>query len=58
MVTSNTWVYTIGMKLRIEIGNRMQRFTLGFFKTRDPGDVAGVALQDVNNFEGIFGHSF
>gem|GEM_PF-2000352 len=36
MIASNVWVYTISTKLRIEIGNRMQRFTLGFFKTRDP----------------------
>jgi len=57
MVRSNIWVYDLSTKLRIKLGNRIQRFSLGFFKTRDPGEIAGVVLQDVANFEGIFGHS-
>jgi len=57
MVTSNLWVYGLANKLRIKLGNRIQRFSLGFFKKRDPGDIAAVLLQDVANFEGIFGHS-
>jgi len=57
MVRSNSWVYDLSTQLRIRLGNRIQRFSLGFFKTRDPGEIAGVVLQDVANFEGIFGHS-
>jgi len=57
MVRSNLWVYDLSTKLRIKLGNRIQKFSLGFFKTRDPGEIAGVVLQDVANFEGIFGHS-
>jgi len=57
MVRSNVWVYDLSTKLRIKLGNRIQRFSLGFFKTRDPGEIASVILQDVANFEGIFGHS-
>jgi len=57
MVRSNVWVYDLSTKLRIKLGNRMQKFSLGFFKTRDPGEIAGVVLQDVANFESIFGHS-
>jgi len=57
MTRSNLWVYDLSTKLRIKLGNRIQKFSLGFFKTRDPGEIAGVVLQDVANFEGIFGHS-
>lgn len=58
MVTSNIWVYELSYRLRINLGNRIQKFSLGFFKQRDPGEIASVILQDVANFEGIFGHSF
>jgi len=57
MLRSNLWVYDLSTKLRIKLGNWIQKFSLGFFKTRDPGEIAGVVLQDVANFEGIFGHS-
>lgn len=57
MVSSNIWVYDLPTQLRIRLGNRIQKFSLGFFKQRDPGEIASVILQDVANFEGIFGHS-
>lgn len=57
MVHSNIWVYGLSRELRIRLGNRIQKFSLGFFKQRDPGEIASVVLQDVANFEGIFGHS-
>ncbi|QGN24274.1 ABC transporter ATP-binding protein [Elizabethkingia anophelis] len=57
MVKSNIWVYDLSTKLRIALGNRIQRFSLGFFKKKDPGEIASIVLQDVANFEGIFGHS-
>jgi len=57
MVRSNVWVYDLSTRLRIKLGNRIQKFSLGFFKARDPGEIAGVVLQDVANFESIFGHS-
>ncbi len=57
MVQSNLWVYGISNRLRIALGNRIQKLSLGFFKQRDPGEIASVILQDVANFEGIFGHS-
>ncbi|HWV72543.1 MAG TPA: ABC transporter ATP-binding protein [Pseudosphingobacterium sp.] len=57
MVKSNLWIYGLSNQLRIKLGNRIQKFSLGFFKRRDPGEIASVMLQDVANFEGIFGHS-
>ncbi|MCD8538803.1 MAG: ABC transporter ATP-binding protein/permease, partial [Leadbetterella sp.] len=57
MVRSNIWVYELSTHLRIQLGNRLRKFSLGFFKQRDPGEIASVVLQDVANFEGIFGHS-
>ncbi|WP_068597183.1 ABC transporter ATP-binding protein [Vaginella massiliensis] len=57
MVKSNVWVYDLSTKLRIHLGNCIQKFSLGFFKKKDPGEIASIVLQDVANFEGIFGHS-
>ncbi len=57
MVGSNIWVYDLSTRLRMRLGNRIQKFSLGFFKKKDPGEIASVVLQDVANFEGIFGHS-
>ncbi len=57
MVKSNLFTNDISTQLRMLLGNRIRKFSLGFFKQRDPGDIASVALQDVANFEGIFGHS-
>lgn len=57
MVRSNLWVYALSTRLRMQLGNRIRRFSLGFFRQRDPGEIASVILQDVANFEAIFGHS-
>lgn len=57
MVRSNIWVYDLSTRLRIMLGNQLRKFSLGFFKQRDPGEIASIVLQDVANFEGIFGHS-
>ena len=57
MVRSNIWVHELSTALRIGLGNRIQKFSLGFFKQKDPGEIASVVLQDVANFEAIFGHS-
>jgi len=57
MVKSNLWVYGLSNQMRLKLGNRIQKFSLGFFKQRDPGEIASIVLQDVANFEGIFGHS-
>ncbi|WP_300691613.1 ABC transporter ATP-binding protein [Chryseobacterium sp.] len=57
MVRSNLLVYDLSTKLRIKLGNHIQKFSLGFFKQKDPGEIASIVLQDVANFEGIFGHS-
>lgn len=57
MIYSNEVTYEISRKMRLAIGNKLQRLSLGYYKQRDPGDLAAVALQDVANFETIFGHS-
>lgn len=57
MVSSNTMTYTLSTKLRILLGTHLQRLSMGTFKQRDPGDLAAVVLQDVANFELIFGHT-
>jgi len=57
MVSSNTTIYNMCCKLRIALGNHLQKLSLGFYKKRDPGDLASVVLQDVSTFETIFGHT-
>lgn len=57
MVMSNTMNFTLSTRLRIQLGMHLQRLSMGTFKQRDPGDLAAVVLQDVANFEMIFGHT-
>lgn len=57
MVTSNTMNFTLAARLRIQLGMHLQRLSMGTFKQRDPGDLTAVVLQDVANFEMIFGHT-
>jgi len=57
MVATNKLTYELSTELRIRLGNHLQKLSMGYFKKRDPGDVASVVLQDVANFETIFGHS-
>ena len=56
-VQTSVSIYSMGSKLRILLGNQLQRLSLGFYKKRDPGDLASVVLQDVSNFETILAHS-
>lgn len=57
MINTATTIYKMTCKLRIMLGNRLQKLSLGYYKRRDPGDLASVILQDVSNFETIFGHT-
>ena len=58
-VMSNSYgvIYTVASRLRLQLGDHLQKLSLGFYKKRDPGDLASVVLQDVNNFEHIFVHT-
>lgn len=57
MNQTNVMVYGLANTLRIKLGNHIQKLSLGFFKKKDPGEIASVVLQDVANFEGIFSHT-
>jgi ATP-binding cassette subfamily B protein len=57
MVNTSLTIYGMNCKLRIMLGNRLQKLSLGFYKRRDPGDLASVVLQDVSNFETLFSHT-
>ncbi|MBC9911709.1 ABC transporter ATP-binding protein [Chitinophaga varians] len=56
-VVSNKMTYTLSTVLRVKLGQQLQKISMGAFKQRDPGDLASVVLQDVANFELIFGHT-
>ncbi|MCK4541354.1 MAG: ABC transporter ATP-binding protein, partial [Spirochaetales bacterium] len=58
MINTQTTIFTMTGKLRLMLGDHLQKLSLGFYKKRDPGDLASVVLQDVSNFESIFSHSF
>ncbi|MEM1321134.1 MAG: ABC transporter ATP-binding protein [Bacteroidota bacterium] len=57
MLASNFATFEMSRRIRLALGNKLQRLSLGYYKSRDPGDLAAVVLQDVANFENIFGHS-
>ncbi|MEL7534443.1 MAG: ABC transporter ATP-binding protein [Bacteroidota bacterium] len=57
MMSSNRSTYEMSRQMRLALGNKLQRLSLGYYKKRDPGDLASVLLQDAANFENIFGHS-
>ena len=51
-------IFAIMSKLRLMLGDHLHKVSLGFYKRRDPGDLASVVLQDVGNFELIFSNHF
>lgn len=57
MVNSNISIFSMNSKVRILLGNHLQKLPLGFYKKRDPGELASVILQDVSNFETVFSHT-
>ena len=58
MVKTYHAIFTIMSKLRLMLGDHLHKVSLGFYKKRDPGDLASVVLQDVSNFELIFSNHF
>nr|WP_295865181.1 ABC transporter ATP-binding protein [uncultured Chitinophaga sp.] len=54
---TNNMTYTLSTILRMKLGRHLQKISMGAFRQRDPGDLASVVLQDVANFELIFGHT-
>ncbi|TAJ09290.1 ABC transporter ATP-binding protein [Marinilabiliaceae bacterium JC017] len=57
MINTHGAIYTMTTRLRIKLGNHLQKLSLGFYKKRDPGDLASVVLQDVSNVEMLLGHT-
>lgn len=58
MIKTYNTILTMTSKLRLMLGDHLHKLSLGFYKKRDPGDLAAVVLQDVNNFEAIFTEQF
>jgi ATP-binding cassette subfamily B protein len=56
MINTQSTIFTMTAKLKLLLGDHLQKLSLGFYKKRDPGDLASVVLQDVSNFESIFTH--
>lgn len=57
MINSNKATFEVSRKLRLALGNKLQRLSLGYYKQRSSDELATVALQDVADFENIFGHT-
>ena len=49
--------YTIGSDVRLRLGEKLRKLSLGFFKNNDPGDVTSRMLHDVNMAEEILSHN-
>lgn len=58
MVKTYHLITTMTSKLRLMLGDHLHRLSLGFYKKRDPGDLASVVLQDVSTFELFFSNNF
>jgi ATP-binding cassette subfamily B protein len=56
-VNSFVQSYTIGPDVRLKLGEKLRRLSLGFFKNNDPGDVTSRMLHDVNKAEEVFSHN-
>ncbi|MEM6735163.1 MAG: ABC transporter ATP-binding protein [Bacteroidota bacterium] len=56
-VYTNKMTYRMCSTLRLSLGDRLQKLPLGYYKKRDPGDLASIILQDVTNVETILGHA-
>ncbi|MEL6639145.1 MAG: ABC transporter ATP-binding protein [Bacteroidota bacterium] len=57
IVHTNNAIFSMCAKIRIMLGNKLHRVSLGYYKKNDPGDLAAIVLQDVGNFESIFSHT-
>ena len=57
MIASNHATYEVSRRLRLALGNKLQRLPLGFYKKRPSDELATIVLQDVADFENIFGHT-
>ena len=49
--------YTISTDVRLKLGEKLRRLSLGYFKNHDPGDVTSRMLHDVNKAEEILSHN-
>ena len=58
MVKTYHAIFSMTSELRLILGDHLHKLSLGFYKKRDPGDLASVVLQDVSTFETIFSNQF
>jgi ATP-binding cassette, subfamily B, bacterial IrtB/YbtQ len=49
--------YTISTDIRLELGEKLRRLPLGYFKNHDPGDVTARMLHDVSKAEQTLSHA-
>ncbi|MEM8895721.1 MAG: ABC transporter ATP-binding protein [Bacteroidota bacterium] len=54
---TNKMVYRMTCGLRLRLGDHLQKLSLGYYKKKDPGDLASIILQDVTNVETILGNA-
>jgi ATP-binding cassette subfamily B protein len=48
--------YVIGSDIRMRLGEKLRKLSLGFFKSNDPGDVTSRMLHDVDKAEETLSH--
>lgn len=50
--------YNLSANARLNLGEHLRKLPLNFFKSRDPGDITALLLQDMTLVEQIFSHMF
>jgi ATP-binding cassette subfamily B protein len=50
--------YKLGAEGRLGIGDHLRKLSMGFFNTRDPGDIGSYLLNDYANVEFMVSHLF
>ncbi len=48
--------FTVSSEGRLALGDHLRRLSMGFFKSKDPGDLTSLMLSDYSNIETLISH--
>jgi len=57
MTNSFVKSYSVSTEIRLRLGDKLRRLSLGFFKNHDPGDLTSRMLHDVEKSENTLSHA-
>jgi len=50
--------YNLIAEARLRLGEHLRKLPMSFYKTRDPGDITALMLQDMDKVEIVFSHNY